>query len=278
MKKVRHKHNKKRNTAFLYEALVRELTESVIKKDFESKKKVLSILKEFFKKGTMLKKELDIYKALYETKEVDIASAEKILTEAKKQHKVEIDKTQLFNEQTRLIKMIASNLSNKVFNNFIPNYRSIATVSQMFGDLPITDRVLLEQTTVRRMSTISLIKEEKEIKPVTQLAFKTFLKKFNESYGEELDDAQKKLLEQYVLSYSEDNPEFKIHMNGVISTIKEEIGFILENVDLTLVTKERIKKVYTVVEGLAAKPINKETISKVLKVQNLIKEVKQNVN
>jgi len=278
MKKVRHKHNKKRNTAFLYEALVRELTESVIKKDFESKKKVLSILKEFFKKGTMLKKELDIYKALYETKEVDIASAEKILTEAKKQHKVEIDKTQLFNEQTRLIKMIASSLSNKVFNNFIPNYRSIATVSQMFGDLPITDRVLLEQTTVRRMSTISLIKEEKEIKPVTQLAFKTFLKKFNESYGEELDDAQKKLLEQYVLSYSEDSPEFKIHMNGVISAIKEEIGFILENVDLTLVTKERIKKVYTVVEGLAAKPINKETISKVLKVQNLIKEVKQNVN
>ena len=278
MKKVRHKHNKKRNTAFLYEALVRELTESVIKKDFESKKKVLSILKEFFKKGTMLKKELDIYKALYETKEVDIASAEKILTEAKKQHKVEIDKTQLFNEQTRLIKMIASSLSNKVFNNFIPNYRSIATVSQMFGDLPITDRVLLEQTTVRRMSTISLIKEEKEIKPVTQLAFKTFLKKFNESYGEELDDAQKKLLEQYVLSYSEDSPEFKIHMNGVISAIKEEIGFILENVDLTLVTKERIKKVYTVVESLAAKPINKETISKVLKVQNLIKEVKQNVN
>ena len=278
MKKVRHKHNKKRNTAFLYEALVRELTESVIKKDFESKKKVLSILKEFFKKGTMLKKELDIYKALYETKEVDIASAEKILTEAKKQHKVEIDKTQLFNEQTRLIKMIASSLSNKVFNNFIPNYRSIATVSQMFGDLPITDRVLLEQATVRRMSTISLIKEEKEIKPVTQLAFKTFLKKFNESYGEELDDAQKKLLEQYVLSYSEDSPEFKIHMNGVISAIKEEIGFILENVDLTLVTKERIKKVYTVVEGLAAKPINKETISKVLKVQNLIKEVKQNVN
>jgi len=278
MKKVRHKHNKKRNTAFLYEALVRELTESVIKKDFESKKKVLSILKEFFKKGTMLKKELDIYKALYEIKEVDIASAEKILTEAKKQHKVEIDKTQLFNEQTRLIKMIASSLSNKVFNNFIPNYRSIATVSQMFGDLPITDRVLLEQTTVRRMSTISLIKEEKEIKPVTQLAFKTFLKKFNESYGEELDDAQKKLLEQYVLSYSEDSPEFKIHMNGVISAIKEEIGFILENVDLTLVTKERIKKVYTVVEGLAAKPINKETISKVLKVQNLIKEVKQNVN
>ena len=47
---------------------------------------------------------------------------------------------------------------------------------------------------------------------------------------------------------------------------------------IPLQTKERIKKVYTVVEGLAAKPINKETISKVLKVQNLIKEVKQNVN
>ena len=41
---MRLKHNKKRNTAFVYEALVRELTKAVIKKDNNKKKKVVAII------------------------------------------------------------------------------------------------------------------------------------------------------------------------------------------------------------------------------------------
>ena len=40
------KHNKKRNTAFLYEVLVRHLTKSVIDNDSEKKRLVASIIKE----------------------------------------------------------------------------------------------------------------------------------------------------------------------------------------------------------------------------------------
>jgi hypothetical protein len=42
------KHNKKRNTIILYETLIRELTKSILEENEEKKKKVLSILKEFF--------------------------------------------------------------------------------------------------------------------------------------------------------------------------------------------------------------------------------------
>ena len=56
------KHNKKRNTVFLYEILVRELTKSIIKKDEKRKVNVLAIHKEHFKKGTILQKELQLYK------------------------------------------------------------------------------------------------------------------------------------------------------------------------------------------------------------------------
>ena len=38
-------HNKRRNTAFLYEALVRELTKSVVAKDEERKSAVMAVKK-----------------------------------------------------------------------------------------------------------------------------------------------------------------------------------------------------------------------------------------
>jgi hypothetical protein len=43
---MRLRHNKKRNTAFVYEAIIRELTKSVIKSDTVKKTKVISIIKE----------------------------------------------------------------------------------------------------------------------------------------------------------------------------------------------------------------------------------------
>ena len=44
------KHNKKRNTAFVYEALVREITVAVIKNDSETKEKAVAIIKKHFTK------------------------------------------------------------------------------------------------------------------------------------------------------------------------------------------------------------------------------------
>ena len=65
MKKLRH--NKKRNTAFLYEALIREVTKCILSKDALKKAKIVSIVREHFARGTSLRKELEIFKAVYET-------------------------------------------------------------------------------------------------------------------------------------------------------------------------------------------------------------------
>jgi hypothetical protein len=54
------KHNKKRNTAFLYEALVRELTKSVVEKIPIEAQKIKSILKEHFRSGKILFGELGL--------------------------------------------------------------------------------------------------------------------------------------------------------------------------------------------------------------------------
>ena len=42
------KHNKKRNTAFIYETLTRELTKAIVDKDSDRKETVLAIIKEGF--------------------------------------------------------------------------------------------------------------------------------------------------------------------------------------------------------------------------------------
>ena len=48
------KHNKKRNTAFLYEILMRELTKSILFKNVENKKSLIKIIKEHFRKNSIL--------------------------------------------------------------------------------------------------------------------------------------------------------------------------------------------------------------------------------
>ena len=58
------KHNKRRNTAFLFEALIREMTKSVIEKNLHKKQQIISIIKESFGRNTLLKKELETYRSI----------------------------------------------------------------------------------------------------------------------------------------------------------------------------------------------------------------------
>ena len=48
MERIKLKHNKKRNTAFLFESLTKELTKAIVAKDEKRKALVLSIIKEHF--------------------------------------------------------------------------------------------------------------------------------------------------------------------------------------------------------------------------------------
>ena len=68
---AKFKHNKKRNSAFLYEALVQELTKSIVSKNTEQKKKIVKIIKESFDKNSLMYKELKLYRSISETSDRD---------------------------------------------------------------------------------------------------------------------------------------------------------------------------------------------------------------
>ena len=83
IEKPKHKHNKKRNTAFLFETLVKELTKAVVKGDKPRQTVISGLLKEHFKKNSILDKELLLYKQFYETRKFPKEHAEKLVDHVK---------------------------------------------------------------------------------------------------------------------------------------------------------------------------------------------------
>ena len=147
------KHNKKRNTAFLYEALVRELTKAVVDKDVVRTRKVKTILKEHFRSGMVLFSELGCFNALADKSSLDQYTAEKMVFRAKKEYD-QLDQQDIFKEQSAVIKKVNTDLGKEVFNNFVPNYKSYATLAQIFGDkIPVKNRVLMEQKVIETLTS-----------------------------------------------------------------------------------------------------------------------------
>jgi hypothetical protein len=274
---MRLKHNKKRNTAFVYEALIRELTKSVVKNNKHKQNKIVSIMKEHFAQGTELSKELDVYKSIYETKDIEKRIAEKIIVEAKEKYSG-LNKGSIFKEQSALINKINKTLSKNIFNNFIPNYKNIATVYSIFQEtLPIKDRVLLEENIVEQMSA-SVQARQEEQQPMDNIIYSTFVNKFNDEYSNKLNENQKELLTKYISSFSDNGLEMKYFLNEEIGSLKEKlqdcknVPEISEDNSL----KNKIDKVYSILDSYKEKEIDTDLIELVLKTQELVEEIKSN--
>ena len=274
---MRLKHNKKRNTAFVYEALVRELTESVVKNNKNKQNKIVSIIKDHFTKGSALNEELNLYKTIYETKDVEKNIAEKIVVEVKQKYN-SLDKRNLFVEQSALINKINKTLSNKIFSNFVPNYKSIASVYSIFQDaLPIKDRVLLEENIVDQMSSSVVVKEEAQ-QPIDSLVYSTFVDKFNQEYSESLNEGQKTLISHYISSFADNGIELKVYLNEEIARLKDKLteAKTTEEGKENPVMSDKLSKVYTILEETKDRPIDTETLEVVLKTQDLLEEIENN--
>jgi hypothetical protein len=271
---MRLRHNKKRNTAFVYEALVRELTKSIIKNNPRVRNEVVSILKEYFSPSCVLSKELTLYKPLYDEKGISKETAGRLLFESRISYG-EIDKKEVFNAQTRLINRINKYLGPEIFNNYVPNYKSIATVHSIFNaDLSPKNRLILEEKIVGFVSTSE--DEREEVKtPFDDLTYKTFINKFNQKYSEGLFEEQSKLLNHYISSMEGDSLELKIFLNEELGRIKEKLRESLndEANSGNLILKRKTEKVLELAEDFKQTEVNDFIVENILKMQQLIREV-----
>jgi hypothetical protein len=269
------KHNKKRNTAFLYESLVKELTKAVVKKDIERKNVLVSMIREHFSKGTILNQELELYKALNETTSMDVYTAERLLSEAKKQFS-ELNREEVFESQSMLIEKINKDIGKDFFSNFVPNYKTLASIAQIFSDSSTAkEKVLLERSIIGRLAAKpNLGAPVEEMKPIDKLVFKKIIENFNEKYNGKLLNEQQELLNHYILSFDNADLEFKVYLNEELSRVKETLNTLEENAniqnDKDLVTK--LQEVKHTVGKFQTRKIDSKMIEKIMTVQSLIAE------
>ena len=270
------KHNKKRNTAFLYECLIRELTKAIIKEDKQKQTKVKGLLREFFTKGKVLAQELDLYKSLLESRELNQDFSRRLMVETKKDFDG-LDRKEVFNEQTALINKINKALGNKAFSNFVPNYKDLATVGLYFqnSSLGAKKRIVLEDKVVDYLTRLD--ESQTEMKPVDQLEFKMFVKRFNETYENSLLKEQKDLLSNFIVSFSDNGLGLKSYLNDEIGRLKEAVSAnIVEGSNTAL--NENFKKVKAKLDSYAKTPINSKIVEEIFYIQDLLAEVNRNAS
>jgi len=273
------KHNKKRNTAFIYEALVREVVKQSIAKNKEKRNLAISLLKEFFNKNTLLYKDLQLYKSILETREVKEKIAFKILVEAKSV-KSGIDKSVLFTEQSKIINKINKELSPEVFMNYVPTYKYLASVGMFFGDnLNPKQKVLLEEKILDYMTLNENKVTIKEEKKVDNLVVKAFVKRFNSTYSKNLLTEQKELINHFINSADpEKKVEFQLYVDREIQRLKD---VLVENQTSEEITKDtninnKFNQVLGFLKSSNQQKLNENFILKIAQIQELVKEMQAN--
>lgn len=273
--KVRH--NKKRNTAFLYEALIRELTKSIISKDNNKTTKIKKIVKEYFSAKKPLKTVLECYDALLTSTGVDQYTAEKIVFHAKKTYN-DLGKNKIFETQSRLIKEINSSLGMEVYDNFVPNYKSLATLAQIFGEkVPLKSRILMEKKILNEMTTE--VQQEQEFTAPDSLVVKKFVDRYNSKYGTLLPE-QKEFLSAFINSVNEGAIDFRVYLSKELNRIKDSIeqSLVLEDVKSDSYMVEATKKVIEKIKSINISEISDKEVLKILKMQTLVNEYTKNDN
>ena len=275
---MKSKHNKKRNTALIYEALMRELTKAVVAKNKEAKDKIVNIVKEHFSKERLMAKELNLYKAICETYDVKPHIAEKMIFEIRKLHD-KIDKQQLFKEQSAVIDKINKSFGKSFFSSFISNYKTLATISQVFGDeVSVKKKIMLEERLVDRMS--SSPEEESKMQPIDNLTFRTFVERFNKEYATTLFEEQRELLSKYIASFSDNGVDLKVFLSEEIERLKKVVtdSLNLQEIKSDNDMISKTKKVLEIINNFKNEKVEKPVIKKVLKIQSLAREIVSDAN
>lgn len=271
--KLKTKYNKKRNTAFLYEVIVREITKAVLEKREQHKDDLVKVCKRFFSNGTVLKEELDIYNAILQVSPTVPAMAERILHEAKYQYQF-LDKDAIFREQTKLIGNVNKLTGGNIFSTFVPDYKNLATVSQIFNNsVAIRDKVMLENTLIEKMSN-EQEKNNSKMQTLDTLAYKLFVKKFNEQYGDSLLSEQKELITKYVMSFADNGLEFNLFLNEEISRLKDVINeqFKAKVLKEDETLSDKTKSILQRMDSYKTKAIDEGSLKEILKIQSLAAE------
>ena len=276
------KHSKYKNTAILFEMLVRKLTSETLTSD---KTVTVEIIKKYFGKNTALSKELQLYNALIKERLNSEASALDFVRSCKETHN-KLNKSLLKRQRYNLVKEISENFDfQKISKIRINNYKELASVYKLFEYNEVDNpKSLLECKTsivnhllgqTKTTSTTDALIEtyRSHDKNVRLLAYKMLVDKFNKKYSG-LNEIQKQVLNKFI-THVNDSESLKQYFEKIIPVIKkqlkEQVSLITDKA--TKIKVDKLSEMLCNVETI--KVIKESHVLTILRYYDLIKELKQ---
>ena len=280
MKKL--KHSKYKNTAILFEILVRKLTSESLTSD---KSVTIDIIKKYFGKNTELSKELQLYNSLVKEQFKSEAKALDFIRSCKDTHN-KLNKSLIKRQRYNLVKEISNNfVFEKISKIRIKNYKQLASVYKLFEYTESSNpKQLLEckDVIVDHLLISEIKKPKKDIvietfknqdKNVRLLTYKLLIDKFNNKYSG-LNESQKSLLNHYITNVN-DTEALKEYIHKVIPQIKTKLKkhtkIITDKV--TKIKIEKLSEMLCNVETI--KTIKESHVLSLLRYFDLISELNE---
>jgi Xaa-Pro aminopeptidase len=286
------KHSKFKNTGFIFELLVRQITSEIMSGKTNSKAE--KILKEYFSAKKELSKELKLYQYLINEKYNSESKAEKFVEtvcEARKR----LDEQKLTKEKYNLIKEIkeAYNIDDFV-KSPISNYKNLASIYKIFEatttkeSFEPKDIVNSKFTIVENIINSSIENKDKKVndrvleeyrkqdEEVRMLSYKMLVENFNKKYNN-LSEQQKNLLKEYINNIN-NTGKLKEYVNSEVNSLSEGLKDIGSKVS-DKVTKIKLAETISNIKKIkSVKKLKESHLSALMMSYELLKELKDSLN
>ena len=288
MKKI--KHSKFKNTGFIFELLVRQITSEIMSANKSIAEK---ILKEHFNSKKELSKELKLYQYLINEKYNSESKAEQFINtilEARKK----LDETKLTREKYNLVKEIKETYNlDEFIKSPISNYKTLASIYKIFETVTSdeqfdpTDVVSSRFTIAENIINSSIQNKDAKIKDMVleeyrkqdedlrAVSYKLLIESFNNKY-KNLTNEQKSLLREYINNINNTgklNEYVSNEVTNLVNNLKEVGSKISDKVTKIKLaeTISNIKKIKSV------KKIKEQHLSAMMMTYELLSELKQSL-
>ena len=288
MKKI--KHSKFKNTGFIFELLVRQITSEIMS---ANKSVAEKILKEHFNSKKELSKELKLYQYLINEKYNSESKAEQFINtilEARKR----LDETKLTREKYNLVKEIKETYNlDEFIKSPISNYKTLASIYKIFETVTSdeqfdpTDVVSSRFTIAENIINSSIQNKDAKIKDMVleeyrkqdedlrAVSYKLLIESFNNKY-KNLTNEQKSLLREYINNINNTGKLNEYVSNEVaklVEGLKEAGSKINDKVTQIKLaeTIANIKKIKSV------KKIREQHLSALMMTYELLNELKESI-
>jgi hypothetical protein len=288
MKKI--KHSKFKNTGFIFELLVRQITSEIMSANKSIAEK---ILKEHFNSKKELSKELKLYQYLINEKYNSESKAEQFINtilEARKK----IDEKKLTKEKYNLIKEIKETYNlDEFIKSPISNYKTLASIYKIFETVTSeesfdpTDIVSSRFTIAENIINSSIQNKDAKVKDAVleeyrkqdddlrAVSYKLLVESFNSKY-KNLTEDQKGLLREYINNINNTgklNQYVNEEVTKLVDSLKEVGSKISDKV-----TKIKLAETISNIRKIkSVKKIKEQHLSAMMMTYELLGELKQSI-